>query len=128
MAVVAGLGCDTTGGFPVTGSVKFDGKPIPQGAVMFTPSAGGAAVVAPINNGTYNARTPGGSMNVRIEASEPSAQSTDGGEVAAKVLFPPYMTTADLPQSAHTQDFDVPASAADVKVTSESNRPIPGQP
>ena len=62
--------------------------------------------------------TIGGPSIVRIDGFDPVglAEATEGdtsGEVVLKSLFPTYETSSDLPKSEGTQDFAVPAEAAD---------------
>ena len=64
---------------PVTGSVAFDGKPLPHGTILFDPDGGdGQPAVGKIVNGEFTMVTtvsaPGvvkGKYRVRVESTEP---------------------------------------------------------
>jgi hypothetical protein len=121
-------GCGQKGGtYHVSGSVTFNGNPVPAGKIYFMPdnSKGnsGATGYANIVDGKYDTAadggkaTVGGAMIVRIEGFDPSSQAPNdkkdtSGEEVAKTLFPTHQTTVDLPKEKTTKDFDVPASAA----------------
>jgi hypothetical protein len=109
--------------YRVSGNVTFAGKPIPEGKIYFTPDGAkensGAPGFANIKDGKYDTSGAGGQghgggpMAVRIEGSSGIGSADDA--VSVPPLFQPYETTADLPKSSTTKDFDVPASAADAK-------------
>jgi len=111
-------GCGGEKIYNLSGTITFQGKPVPRGYIVFEPdtSAGnnGAAAFAKIMDGHYDTRnedgrgTLGGSHLVRIRAFDgiPAGELRDG-----RLLFPDYSTTADLPKHDATQDFEVPASA-----------------
>lgn len=137
LAVVLGLsaagcggGASDGGDVHVSGSITFDGKPIPAGKVYFSPdnSKGnsGPSGYADIKDGKFDTSdggrpTAGGATVVRIEGFDPnSASSEDNGEDVMKALFPTYETTAELTGSKATQDFAVPAEAANRKDKPES--------
>ena len=124
-AVIAALclGCGQDDGiqrYDVSGTVTLDGQPVTAGQVLFQPDPGagnsGAPGFAPIREGKYDTKadgkgTIGGAHIVRIEGRNPSAEGT---EVQIS-----WETTANLPTEATTQNFDVPADAAQVVETSE---------
>ncbi|MDB5337021.1 MAG: hypothetical protein JWN70_2640, partial [Planctomycetaceae bacterium] len=82
LLVLAGCGGDDVKPFnnlvPVSGTVSFDGKPVPQGSVSFTPvDPTGQAASSKITNGSFKMLTtvsaPGviaGKYKVRIESKE----------------------------------------------------------
>jgi hypothetical protein len=114
------------GGNPISGTVNFNGKPVPSGKIYFIPDESKGNVGAPgyatIENGAYDTSAAGGKspqlgpMTVGIEGFDPNATATTpgdtSGEVTVKALFPYYQTTTDLTADSSTVDFDVPASAA----------------
>ena len=129
-------GCGKSDGFNVSGNVTFNGEPIPAGKIYFSPDGSkgniGATGYATITAGKYDTSAPdgrsipGGAMTVRIEGWNPSvpgeqAQGDTSGEQTFAALFPSYETTADLAAANATQDFDVPAEAANRKDAQESN-------
>jgi hypothetical protein len=128
---LTGCGSDEPPLYHLSGTVTFDGKPIPQGQIYFEPDGSkgnsGAAGFAVIEDGKFDTSAEGGKghvsgpMTVRIEGQDPAATvvqdpNVTSGEEIVKPLFPPYETTADLPKEDSTQEFAVPAEAAKVKV------------
>jgi hypothetical protein len=76
-------GCGGRGGEvarePVSGAVTLDGRPVPSGAITFTPSAGGgSAVVRGIRDGKYQVdRDEGplpGSYGVEVVIAQPTGK------------------------------------------------------
>lgn len=115
-------GCSGTDGpsqYELSGTVTFQGKPVPAGTITFEPDAvkgnRGPQGFATIKDGRYDTRedgrgSVGGAQVVRISGSD----GIDAGETfpTGKPLFEPYTTSVDLPKESSTHDFDVPASAA----------------
>lgn len=115
-------GCGGTDGparYDVSGSVTFDGKPVPAGVILFTPDGAknnrGPTGFAKIKDGKYDTRdegrgTIGGPHIVAVSGFDghplPQAELPDG-----KPLFSDYTLEVDLPQAVVTQDVAVPASA-----------------
>ncbi len=111
----------------MSGKVTFKGQPIPAGKIYFIPDASkgntGATGYADIKDGSYDTSASGGSgsiggpMIVSIEGIDPAAKpdkidkDDKSGEILVKSLFPRYETPVDMPKSAETKDFDVPAAA-----------------
>ncbi len=116
------LGCGGSGVdlYDVSGNVTFAGKPIPIGKIYFTPDASkgneGPVGWAEIKNGAYNTALEGGQgiaggpTIIRIEGLDGTPLDEERPNGAP--LFPPYETTADLPKSNATQNFEVPPEAA----------------
>ncbi|HEY7158926.1 MAG TPA: hypothetical protein VH575_33585 [Gemmataceae bacterium] len=112
------LGCGGgSDGYNVSGTVLFDGKPVPLGKIYFTPDAAkdnsGPSGFADIKDGEFDTKktgkaAPAGPVVVRIEG---FMEVPPVGEVTTKPLFYPYQVTADLPRHNSTQTFTVPASA-----------------
>ena len=129
------LGCggsDAPTVFHVSGSVNFDGKPVPGGRIRFVPDGSkqnsGPPGYAQIIDGKYDTSAEGGKghvggpMVVYIEGndssqSEANVDETDPNapEPSVNILFPSYETSAELPKEDSTQDFEVPAEAGQVK-------------
>jgi hypothetical protein len=117
-------GCGDEKTYRVSGKVSFKGQPIAEGRILFIPdnSKGnkGPAGSAEIKNGQYDTGASGGKgsvggpMTIQIEAWDP-AKKIDRPDKSAlssyTPIFPPYQTSADLPKSDSTKDFDVPAEA-----------------
>jgi hypothetical protein len=120
----AALGCGDDSTHQVSGKITFKGQPIPAGMIYFIPDESkgnsGPTGYADIKDGQYDTSAEGGQgaaggpMIIAIEGIDPNAKpdkADPSGEVTAKSLFPRYETTADLPKSDSTKDFDVPADA-----------------
>ncbi len=120
------FGCGGSKGNRVSGKVTFAGKPVPAGKIYFMPDGSknnsGATGYAEINDGAYDTSATGGqgvtigAMIVAIEGFDPATagkkeKGDTSGEETTKSLFPRYETTVELPGSATTKDFDVPADA-----------------
>ena len=130
ICLLAGCGQE---GHVVTGTVTFQGKPVPAGKIYLIPDEtqgnSGAPGYATIENGKFDTSVTGGKspqlgpMKVAIEGYDPTAKVTapgdTSGEVTAKTLFPNYETTTVLTEETTKVDFDVPASAAKPKNASE---------
>jgi hypothetical protein len=54
----------------VSGTVAFDGKPMPDGYVIFTPEGGGTPAAGPISDGKFSFMASPGNHRVEIEASQ----------------------------------------------------------
>ena len=68
--VLAVSGCGSGDGKAlVTGMVTFDGTPMPDGYVIFTPEGGGTPVAGPIQDGNFELLATPGNHRVEIEAS-----------------------------------------------------------
>jgi hypothetical protein len=66
-AVLALLGCDGVRMADISGSVKYDGQPVDDGAIQFAPADGqGPSAGGTIKAGQYNAKVPIGNMKVTI--------------------------------------------------------------
>jgi len=112
LALVA-VGCsDPSKGQRISGTVTFNGAPVPSGKIYFTPDSSkqnsGMPGFATIKGGSYDTSrrgsqgTNGGPMVVKIE----------GFDDSGKMIFL-HEEKADLPKDAPTtKDFTVPESAA----------------
>ena len=109
--------------FPVTGTVTHDGRPVPQGAVFFEPTAAVGAIAATgfavIENGSYRTppkTSPGkGLYTVRIIGRDGTAatekdlaEMMPGQKFLGQPLFRDYSTTMELTGSNDRLDFTVP--------------------
>jgi hypothetical protein len=118
--VLCGGGCGprNTGPrrFHVSGTVNFDGVPVPVGTIYFEADASrgnsGPVSIVPIEDGRYDtkaAKVAGpvqGPLSVRISGS----QKIEPGGDPVPMLCSEYTTTVDLAPAAkpHVFDFDVP--------------------
>ena len=64
------IGCSRDEKALVTGTVAFDGKPMPDGYVIFTPEGGGTPAAGPISDGKFSFLASPGTHRVEIEASQ----------------------------------------------------------
>ena len=116
MILVLFAGCRESGprAYHVSGSVTFEGQPVPAGTVLFQPDeskgCSGPAGLATIHEGKYDTAGPGGkgvvggAHLVRIIGldGKPAEMAPDGVP-----LFPDYTTTVDLPMEDSEHDFAV---------------------
>jgi len=117
VSVVLLAGCgggDSVTRFHVSGSVNYEGKPVPAGTITFTPAKGneGPQGYAKITEGKYDTHsgkgTVGGPMAVHIDGFDGVASDK---MPLGKQIFA-YDTKADLPKADGTKDFDVKAKDA----------------
>jgi hypothetical protein len=119
LALLAGCGGSSGGPqrYAVSGTVTFDGKPVPKGSITLEPNAesgnsgpgGGAEIV----DGKYNTGVEkgviGGAYKIRIVGYDGVPVEMEGEKLAdGKSLFSPYETTFDFPQETTTKDFEIP--------------------
>jgi len=113
-------GCGRQSGpprYPVTGRVTYAGSPLALGRISFEPDTSrtnkGPAGYGDIVDGryaTYRAMgAVGGPHRVVIEG---YAGETPEQRVKRRPLFPPFITTVDLPAGEAAIDFEVPAAPA----------------
>lgn len=102
--------------FPVSGSVTYAGSPLALGRISFEPDTsqanqgpGGYGDIVAGRYDTYRTMgAVGGPHRVVIEG---YAGDTPEQRLKRRPLFPPYITTIDLPAGNAAVDFDVPAAA-----------------
>jgi hypothetical protein len=70
LLVLATVGCGAGNGkVPISGVVTFDGSPMPDGYITFTPEGGGTPEAAPIAAGKFELGVKPGVHRVEVEAS-----------------------------------------------------------
>ncbi|MEW4564447.1 hypothetical protein AB1K70_18045 [Bremerella sp. JC770] len=119
LSIGCGLNADGPSRYEVSGTVTFDGQPLPYGEITFAPDGSrgnqGPGAVVPIENGVYHVDAKkgviGGPHVVSITGY--SASPTSGAVVAAsqsqpKRLFATYTESVNLPEANAQQDFQVP--------------------
>lgn len=133
MAVVlagTSCGCSHTSGptrYPVTGNVTYAGKPLAAGRISFEPDTErgnkGPAGYGDIVDGKYETyRTMGavgGSHRVVIEG---YSGSTPEQRRKRSPLFPPHITTVDLPLEKTAVDFDIPTAKSPGRKSEDRRR------
>jgi hypothetical protein len=120
IAMCAGCGGSTDGPkrYPVSGTVTFNGQPVPKGFITLEPDSdkgnsgpgGGGEIVG----GKYDTKTErgivGGAYKVRITGTDGKPVTVSGEELPeGQPLFAPYETTVDFPADATVRDFEIPA-------------------
>lgn len=121
MISFSAAGCGPSGPtvYRRSGTVTFDGKPVPLGKVYFEPDvpAGGSGPTgfADIRDGKYDTSdtgkgSAGGPTIVRVSGY--SDQNKDAISGYGKPLFVEYQTKSDLPSERSEFNIEVPASAA----------------
>ncbi len=116
------IGCG--GGDPsrcdLSGSVSFQGKPVPAGSITFEPDVSqgshGPQGFSGISNGRYDTSESGkpvpfGRVIVRVVGFDGStaAADSDGQFSPGRPLFPTYTTHLDVSKQSATFDFEIPA-------------------
>jgi hypothetical protein len=118
VACAFALGCGGSDRHDVSGTVSFNGQPVPAGRIFFTPDASqgnkGNQGYADIKDGRYDTSqggrgAPGGPVIVRIVGAD--GQASENAPLG-KPLFNEYQTKAELPEESAEQNFNVPAEAA----------------
>jgi hypothetical protein len=115
--LVCGCGSEGIARYELSGTVTYDGQPVPKGFVTITPDTskgnegpgGGAEIV----DGKF--RTPsgkgiiGGPHVVRIVGYDGVPTRMEGEELPdGKSLFPPYQANIDFPKQDSEHSFAIP--------------------
>jgi hypothetical protein len=112
--LAAGIaGCGGNDGPPryqVTGSVTYDGQPVPGGRVLFTPDRGntGPASVAEIVEGKYETRSEKGVIGGPHSVTIYGTDGTVATEQHDNTLFSDYTQAVELPSGDSTMNFEIP--------------------
>ncbi len=104
----------------ISGTVTFDGKPIPRGFIRFTPDESqgnkGATGYAEIIDGKFNTKTSkksqgveGGAYIVRIDAYDGNPYTSKSGNEYSlgKPLFAQYTVKKELPSETTTLQLEI---------------------
>ncbi|WP_198000393.1 hypothetical protein [Gimesia alba] len=127
MVVFSGIGCLLLAGcsagssdvtlYDVSGTVSYNGKPVPFGSVLFIADAdegnAGPQGVAEINDGKFNTAEAGrgvvgGAYKVIIKGRSVRASAEDDEGQGAEPLFADYQTAVVFPEENTEQKFEVP--------------------
>jgi len=121
LAAIA-TGCNDGSGNRVSGTVVFQGRPVPAGTIYFHPNKAAGNEVpsgfAQIVDGTFDTAAGrgrgvmAGSHKVEISGYEPATPSAENPEGGGVSLFAGYREVIDLPAAASRHEFVVPADAA----------------
>jgi hypothetical protein len=118
-AVLIVIGCGQSGPrmVKVSGTVKFDGKPIANGDISFVPLSGGAPTILKITSGLYEGEVPSGKKRIEFysyTAGKAPAQNTPGadGPIVVNTLPSKYNSESTeardvSPPGPYTFDFDL---------------------
>jgi hypothetical protein len=116
------VGCNQGDGpvvYHVNGSVSFNGQPVQAGQITFEPASGnsGPAGVAVIKDGKFDTKlegqgTVGGPHTAIIQGFDGNADPAHELPMG-KPLFVDYRSSLDLPKEEGSQNFEVPAAAAE---------------
>ncbi|GAA4427993.1 hypothetical protein [Bremerella cremea] len=112
--------------FHVSGTVQFNGQPLPAGKIYFTPDSSqgnqGPQGVAEISDGKYDTSESrfgvvGGPYIVRIDGYDgvQPADDEDGLFPDGQVVFRDYEVKLTLPEENHVEDIQIPATAGKKK-------------
>ncbi len=115
LPVMAGCGKGGVQRNDLSGTITFEGKPVPEGTIAFEPVEGEVGGgFALIRDGKYDTSQDGrghlaGKTRVTINGNTGEYVEPDNPDSGTIPLFPSYETTVDLPEGSTTMDFEVPA-------------------
>jgi hypothetical protein len=117
LAAVAGLaGCGASDKlYDVSGTITFEGKPIPKGLIFFDPDGSngtpGPQGFANIEDGKFDTAIPGKGKGIRGGTYTIRISGFDGKEGPeapfGQFLFPEHQFTKELPAHNHTFDYEI---------------------
>lgn len=120
-AIVSSVGCNRTGGparYELSGSITYDGKPVPVGSILFAPDTSkgndGPGASADIIDGVYKTRAKDGTVGGPHVATISGYEKKEG-EISplespmGKPLLMNVRISVDLPKQTATHDFAIPA-------------------
>lgn len=102
--------------YDATGTVTYQGKPVPYGEIVFEPDSSkgnsGPASRAEIKDGAYATEKEkgvvAGATRVRISGYDGKPAPGGGGTMPhGKSLFPEYIDSVDQPEDVATHDFSI---------------------
>ncbi len=100
--------------YDVSGTVTFQGKPVPKGLIHFDPEGSGPQGYANIEDGKFNTATAGQGKGIRggkytIRVNGFDGKVGDESPMGAAV-FPEHTFRKELPAQNQTLDYEVPAA------------------
>jgi hypothetical protein len=111
---VAGCGASGPRKYEVSGAVKYDGQPVPDGQVIFTPADGSAPEGGPIKDGRYTVSAREGVNKVQVRGSRvvPGKKGPMGEDWVEAFVPDKYndktTLTADVGSGKTEHNFDLP--------------------
>jgi hypothetical protein len=118
LLVGAGCGGDGPARYRVSGTVSFNGQPVPGGEITFSPDISqgnsGPGSFALIKQGKYETFRDKGAVAGphRVSISGYNAMPGEIPDDQIKELFPIYQTTIELSTKDQQHNFDIPAAAS----------------
>lgn len=102
--LLAGAGCSNDPFRQVSGSVTLDGKPLPEGEIIFiSPDNSTTPSTGPITNGTFRCKATVGAKKVQVNAVRDTGKVELGAKVYESIIPPKYNSqttlTADVKDS-----------------------------
>ncbi len=116
LLVAPGCGEPKVPRYNLSGTVTYEGKPVPAGRILFEPDIrkgnDGPQGYSDIKDGKYGTDRFGkgavsGPLVVTIIGT--TGQDATEANMLGRPLFPRYQTTIDLPKEAIEYDFEVPS-------------------
>jgi len=109
------LGCGGEQLYDVSGTITFEGKPVPKGLIFFDPETAkgtpGTQGFANIEGGKFDTSISGKGKGIRGGTYNIRISGFDGKEAAeapfGQFLFPEVQFTKELPAQKQTFDYDV---------------------
>lgn len=119
VVVAACVGCSSSEvtRYDVSGTVTFNGQPVPSGSITFQPAAGntGPGGYATIKDGKFDTALDGkgttGGPHYATVAGYDGIADPGNEKPFGTPLFNEYRTQVDLPKEPSTQSIEVPATA-----------------
>lgn len=111
---LAGCGGDEVRRYDISGTVTFQGKPIPEGNIAFEPVEGDiGGGYAFIRDGKFDTSKEGrghlgGSHRITVNGNTGEPIEPGNPDAGMVQLFPTYEITEDLPESSSMKDIEVP--------------------
>jgi hypothetical protein len=101
--------------YDVSGTITFEGKPVPKGLIFFDPDTSkgtpGTQGFANIENGKFDTAARGKGQGIRGGTYQIRISGFDGKEAPeapfGQFLFPEHQVTKELPAQNQTFDYDV---------------------
>jgi hypothetical protein len=124
VAIASGCGADGPSRYSISGSVTFQGKPVPVGFIKFEPDTSkgnaGPGAGAPIKDGRYTVPSDkgvvGGHYRAIVDGFDGVPAIIDGEKSQdGKLSFSSRPVQMELPQKDTTWDIEVPVSTAGSK-------------
>jgi hypothetical protein len=100
LVLAALIGCGKSGPkpAPVSGTVLYDGRPLPEGTVYFKTPQTGSMDALPVKDGKFEGTAEVGDRRVEVTAYKVQIRGTEGmkGEVKESLIPPRYNVESNL--------------------------------